>query len=660
MARSRFFIAVLLAFVPHLVYGQGQQYILKGTIVAEDSGPLSEAQVTVFDPVDEETVLAQTYTDSSGVYILKFASDFAAGIETPALPLGFTVGRPYPNPAEGPKARIRIPYSQPENLKAAPELLLFDLLGRKVDIAKPLAAGIYFYRLRFASGAVSSGQRLVFQGGKAEFELERIARKAAVALAKQRVQQATFPVAVEYPGHKELRQDILLEPGVENVFDATLKPVLIYVRAAIGPEGGTIADTTGRVILDVPAGALAGTTEITIRSVEDTLGNPWLFKGTVIELLPDGLQFTHPATLTLQYDSLAVPPGTQGKEFAIFTLDTLGWQPVEGEAVVTRPGQLQASISHFSRKAAGIRRMPGIRYLIHGYKSDFPEYDQPLGHQELSIFSCRGGECSDTSYTIIKEATDFPQWQPAVNVEPFNSFMSDCFIDVAPVSFFFAGMTRRLIKTFGNVSWDYGFGPDFSYPLGNLQPDRPRFRWAAQFSSSAFCELVQSQGKNVVLKGISTFFLGDINPVFPEDRRWQLLITNPDEIPFDIHVQYKARVKYDRFDGILQLLQPTIVFDHGLQTCEQTFDQIQMPYPEVKLVTEPPDKLIVTESDGHVYKNVTAKYASLWLGLLMQSICQSHFGDDPDTIGYGARLRNSSIATFDLDVQVVPRRRVRR
>ncbi len=660
MAHRLLFIAVILALVPVLVFGQGQQYILKGKVASEDGTPLFEAQITVFDPENKGTILAQTYTDSGGVYDLQFTGDFTTGLEAPPLPLGFALGRAYPNPAEGPNARIRIPYSQPEHLKTAPELQLFDVLGRRVNIHKPLSAGTYFYRLRFVDGTVSAGRRLVFQGGKAEFELMKMAPEKAAAMNKPLLMQTAFPVAVEYPGHYALRQEVLLEPGAENTFDASLKPVVIHAQATIGPEGGTIADTTGRVTLEVPAGALATPTEITIRSAEDTLGNPWLFKGTVIELMPDGLQFSSPATLTLQYDSLAVPPGTRGKAFAIFTLDTLGWQPVDSPAVVIEPGRIRATISHFSRKAAGVRRMPGIQFLIHGYKSNFPQYDQPLGHLEMSINSCRRGECSDTSFTVIKDATDFPQWQPAANVEPFNAFMSECLIDAAPVFFFFDGLTRRLIKAFGNVSWDYGSGVDASHPFGNLQPDRPRFRWSAQFSSSAFCGLVQSAGYNVVLKGISTLYLGDINPAFPEDRRWQLLITNPDEIAFDIHVRYKASVQYDRYDGIIHFAQPTIIFNHGLQTCDRTYDQIQMPYPKVTLKTEPPDRLVVTESDEHVYKNVTAKYASLWLGLLIQSYCQSHFGDDSDTIGYGARLINSSYSDFSLDVQVVPRRRSRR
>ncbi|RMD91649.1 MAG: hypothetical protein D6814_17965, partial [Calditrichaeota bacterium] len=469
--------------------------------------------------------------------------------------------------------------------------------------------------------------------------------------------QTAFPAVVEYPGYYELRQNVLLEPAVDNVFDASLRPVMLYAQATIGPEGGTVTDTTGRVTLDIPAGALTNATEITIRSAEDTLGNPWLFKGTVIELLPDGLEFNTPATLTLHYDSLAVPPGTQAKEFAIFTLDTLGWQPLEEEAVVTEPGRISATIAHFSRKAAGIRRFPGIRFLIHGYKSDFPQYDQPLGFLEGTVVSCRQGECSDTTFREIKPATDLPPWQSPSSLGPFDLFMSDCLIDVAQVQDSFTGLDDDLQDVFGQVAWIYL--ASFGRP-SNLQPARTQPSWGAIFQSRATCTIVESPGKNVIAKGLSTLYLGDVDPTNPDARRFQLLITNPDQIEFDLQVQYSGLVFYDPYDGIIHLTQPTIIFNHGLQTCEQPFNQVNIPEPDLELITSPPEALEVKAESTYVYSGITAKYASLWIGLLMQAYCQSHFGDDPETIGYGARLKNNSQATFKLNVRVIPKRRSRR
>jgi hypothetical protein len=80
-------------------------------------------------------------------------------------------------------------------------------------------------------------------------------------------------------------------------------------KATIGPAGGTITATgaNGAVYtFTVPADALAESTEIVLYPVNDLQGQP--FAGGMVtgyHLLPDGLQFGHPAVLTVQ-----LPAGT--------------------------------------------------------------------------------------------------------------------------------------------------------------------------------------------------------------------------------------------------------------------------------------------------------------------------------------------------------------
>ncbi|RMD95849.1 MAG: T9SS C-terminal target domain-containing protein, partial [Calditrichaeota bacterium] len=193
--------AFLLSLLPGFIFAQANHYSLKGKVFADNGDPLYEAQVTVFSPISSGEILAQAYTDSSGQYELSFSSDVSTGIAPSPIPQGFALGQAYPNPVTAKDARLRIPYSQPENIKSAPELQLFDVLGRRIQPNTVLAAGTYFYRLRFANGTVSAARRFVSQTGKLVFELQRQAAREGGALGKALSPQTAFPAAIEYPGY---------------------------------------------------------------------------------------------------------------------------------------------------------------------------------------------------------------------------------------------------------------------------------------------------------------------------------------------------------------------------------------------------------------------------------------------------------------------------
>jgi hypothetical protein len=79
----------------------------------------------------------------------------------------------------------------------------------------------------------------------------------------------------------------------------------------IGPEGGVITDPRGAVIT-IPPGALEKTTKITVKTysnmydVMGRFGSPFYRSG--VELLPEGLQFMKPVTVTLP-TGMAMTPG---------------------------------------------------------------------------------------------------------------------------------------------------------------------------------------------------------------------------------------------------------------------------------------------------------------------------------------------------------------
>jgi hypothetical protein len=71
-------------------------------------------------------------------------------------------------------------------------------------------------------------------------------------------------------------------------------PVLVATTAKIGPAGGTLNSSDGKLSVSIPAGALATETEVRIQPTEDATGESF---GPVYELSPEGTTFPQPITL---------------------------------------------------------------------------------------------------------------------------------------------------------------------------------------------------------------------------------------------------------------------------------------------------------------------------------------------------------------------------
>jgi len=81
------------------------------------------------------------------------------------------------------------------------------------------------------------------------------------------------------------------------------------VNALIGPEGGEITSSDGILTLDIPPGALDEDTEITIRKLnksEIPTESDEIDVDSAYELLPDGLEFLVPATVSVLLDIIPV------------------------------------------------------------------------------------------------------------------------------------------------------------------------------------------------------------------------------------------------------------------------------------------------------------------------------------------------------------------
>ncbi len=146
----------------------------------------------------------------------------------------------------------------------------------------------------------------------------------------------------------------------------------------IGPEGGEITSTDGRLTLTFPPGALSEDTAITIRNI-DPEDLPPEFEGLDPEfaylLEPDGLEFAVPVTASLMLDEEPVQEdGSLETELALLITSSNGGlevlenltAEVDGDAnMTTASGEL----SHFSPLVAKLPEVPGI---INGVPDSLP------------------------------------------------------------------------------------------------------------------------------------------------------------------------------------------------------------------------------------------------------------------------------------------------
>lgn len=123
------------------------------------------------------------------------------------------------------------------------------------------------------------------------------------------------------------------------------KPLSDTVSKNIGPEGGTIVAADGITTLDIPPGALAVTTRITVYAVTNMVQGG---RGRGYHFEPSGLHFSTPAILTINI------PDTESKQSKIFPQkiswqDATGvWHRIKNSVLDTVHHLVRAHIEHFS------------------------------------------------------------------------------------------------------------------------------------------------------------------------------------------------------------------------------------------------------------------------------------------------------------------------
>jgi alpha-tubulin suppressor-like RCC1 family protein len=128
----------------------------------------------------------------------------------------------------------------------------------------------------------------------------------------------------------------------------------------VGSEGGTFATSDGKVILDVPQGAVDSEIEITITSVNDNLNDPDVVPDMVFDFLPSPHTFIVPVTVTFTFDPDNLPSGVATEELRILGVVDGEWVQLPGSSVDLASSTVSGPLDGFSRKAVGRGKVHAI------------------------------------------------------------------------------------------------------------------------------------------------------------------------------------------------------------------------------------------------------------------------------------------------------------
>ena len=116
-------------------------------------------------------------------------------------------------------------------------------------------------------------------------------------------------------------------------------------QKTIGPEGGTLSSTDGRINVTVPAGAVASSQTFSIQSISNH--NP-LGEGAAYRLLPHGVSFSKPVTIEFEYSDEAVK-NTLPEALGIAYQDEAGIWQAQGGVVLNKSAKtVKVTTTHFS------------------------------------------------------------------------------------------------------------------------------------------------------------------------------------------------------------------------------------------------------------------------------------------------------------------------
>ena len=114
----------------------------------------------------------------------------------------------------------------------------------------------------------------------------------------------------------------------------------------IGPEGGTLLSADGRLSIDIPPGALAGSVEFSILPVLPGDGHENLL--AAYQVGPSGASFAVPVTVTYAYNPARIPSSGDPGNLMLYRISGNDWHLLDGISVDTDARTVSGTTTGFS------------------------------------------------------------------------------------------------------------------------------------------------------------------------------------------------------------------------------------------------------------------------------------------------------------------------
>ncbi|MEZ0610479.1 hypothetical protein ACAW74_18340 [Fibrella sp. WM1] len=118
------------------------------------------------------------------------------------------------------------------------------------------------------------------------------------------------------------------------------------VQKVIGAEGGTLASADGSLKMTIPAGAVSQATTFSVQPVTPTL--PGLVGRQSYRLRPEGMNFTKPVTIQLQYGETDLANTSAQLLFMAYQSNDGIWRALPGTELDETARTLTVTTTHFS------------------------------------------------------------------------------------------------------------------------------------------------------------------------------------------------------------------------------------------------------------------------------------------------------------------------
>lgn len=118
--------------------------------------------------------------------------------------------------------------------------------------------------------------------------------------------------------------------------------------AVVSASGASFSAQNSLVTLNIPAGALTQTRNITVAPATSTPPNDRLMPGTAFEFGPNGTTFASPITITITYDPSKLTGGSPEGGLQLYEVVGTLWRVVTGSTVDLATKKVTGSVSHFT------------------------------------------------------------------------------------------------------------------------------------------------------------------------------------------------------------------------------------------------------------------------------------------------------------------------